>query len=270
MNFVGKALPLTDGDVEIIAGYLGCHVAAVRAVIQVESAGRAFGPDKRPIILNEPHIFWRELGAGAKRDRAVREGLAYQRWGSKPYPRTQAARYEWLAKAMAIDETAALKSCSWGLGQVMGFNHKICGFDTVQAFVRAMTHSEGAHLYAIARFIVSNRLQGHLRNLNWTGFARGYNGPGYAKNAYHTKLANAYARRPASEKRTPPPSTEAQLLSLIGETPTSAPIKPDPRPQATKPMPSPETPSAGNGGGLGAIIFVVLAALVAGAIYFFG
>lgn len=216
MNFIGPAKPLRDGDVTTIAGYLGCQVAAVRAVLAVESAGKGFGPDKRPIILNEPHVFYRQLGPGPKCDRAVREGLAYARWGARPYPKTQAERYEWLARASAIDETAALRSCSWALGQVMGFNHLLAGFATVHEFVRAMTHSEGAHLYAMARFIVSKRLQVHLRTRDWPKFAGGYNGAGYAKHAYHTRLAAAYAARPASERVTPPPASIADMNRLLG------------------------------------------------------
>jgi len=244
MKLTGPALPLSSGDVTTIAGYLGCHVAAVRAVLAVESTGKGFGPDNRPIILNEPHIFYRELGAGPQRDWAVRDGLAYAKWGAQPYPKTQAERYAWLDKAMAISETAALKSCSWGLGQVMGFNHKIAGFDTVQDFVAAMTRSEGAQLYAMARFIVSNGLQKHLKALDWAKFAKGYNGAGYKQNAYDTKLAAAYAKRPASEKVTPPPATEAELAALIG-TSEPAPVAPDPAP-APSPAPQPApAPQAG-------------------------
>src|SRR5690606_21542098 len=180
-NFVGTARPLNEDDIQLVAGYLGCQLAALKAVIAVESSGRGFAPDRRPIILNEPHIFWRELGAGEKRDKAVRAGLAYKNARSKPYPKTQEARYEWLKKSMTIDERAALRSCSWGLGQIMGFNHGRCGFSDVQSFVRAMMESEGAQLYAMARFIVSTDLQDDLRNLDWSGFARGYNGAGFAK-----------------------------------------------------------------------------------------
>jgi hypothetical protein len=32
-----------------------------------------------------------------------------------------------------------------------------------------------------------------LRRNDWAGFARGYNGPGYADNRYDTKLASAYS-----------------------------------------------------------------------------
>lgn len=240
MNFRGPARPLTDSDVWIIAGYLGVHVAAIRAVLAIESAGRGFGLDKRPIILNEPHIFFRELTSAAKRQQAVAEGLAYQRQGMKPYPKTQAERYAWLDKAMEIDEEAALKSCSWGLGQVMGFNYRVAGFSTVQEFVAAMTASEGAHLYAMARFIVSNNLQGHLRSLSWADFARGYNGAGYAANKYDTKLDAAYAGRPGSEKVTPPAATPAQLAALTSGAPSLA-SKPPAKPSPRKPLPAPKT-----------------------------
>lgn len=33
-----------------------------------------------------------------------------------------------------------------------------------------------------------------LQRKDWAGFARGYNGPGYAKNRYDIKLANAYKK----------------------------------------------------------------------------
>jgi hypothetical protein len=230
VDFHGPARPLDPADVTLIAGYLGCQVAAVRAVLAVETTGKGFTPDRAPIILNEPHVFYRELGAGEKRDRAVREGLAYAKWGAKPYPKTQAERYRWLRAATAIDEDAALRSCSWGLGQVMGFNHAAAGFATVHQFVRAMTVSEGAQLYAMARFIVAKNLQRHLRTLRWAAFAKGYNGAGYAKNAYHTKLAAAYAARPLAERVIPiPPPTEMRLNDLL-EAPAPTVPAPTPRP----------------------------------------
>lgn len=241
MEFIGEARKLTASDIETIAGYLGCEIAVVRAVLIVESANTGFGANGRPLILNEPHVLYREL-SGADRDLAVRRQLAYKTWGTRPYPRTQNERYTWLLQAMAIVETAALRSCSWGMGQVMGFNHKICGFNTVQAFVRAQLISEGAHLYTMARFIVGNKLQRHLRNKAWASFARGYNGPGYAKNAYHTKLANAYKARPIIERIVPKPATETALFAMIAgasEPPPSPPVPVEPSPPLAVPVEPP-------------------------------
>jgi hypothetical protein len=227
-SFVGSALPLNEDDLPLVAGYLGCHLAALRAVIAVESRAEAFAPDRRPIILNEPHIFWRELGSGARRDKAVRDKLAYKKQGTRPYPKEQADRYKWLEAAMAIDERAALCSCSWGIGQVMGFNHGVCGFATVQRFVQAMISSESAQIYAVARFIVSNRLEDGLRARDWSGFARGYNGPNFAEGGYHTKLKKAYDARPDSEKVIPREVSESDLrAALIDNVATEPPPRPD-------------------------------------------
>lgn len=252
MNFNGPALPLSDGDVSLIAGYLGCHVAAVRAVLAVEAAGKGFDAKGRPKMLFEPHIFYRELPAGAKRTQAVAAGLAYAAWKPGAYPRDS---YPRLLKAMAIDETAALRSASWGLGQVLGNNHVAAGFPSVQEMVRAMTISEGAQLYAMARFIVTNGLHFKMKALDWAGFARGYNGAGYAKNAYHTKMAAAYLKRPVAEKVTPPPTPAAKLEEMAGvltkrsvaPTPTSQmpPMKVSPPPFNLGPIPSPQVPAGG-------------------------
>lgn len=237
MDFKGPARALENKDVETVAGYLGCSIASVRAVLAIESTGRGF-ENWRPLILNEPHWFYRLVPPG-KLARAVDEGLAYKRQGASPYPRTQEARYAWLDKAMRIDEDAALKSCSWGLGQVMGFNHEACGFSTVKDFVNAMKMSEGAQLLAMARFIVANGLQRHMRSLNWSSFARGYNGPAYAKHGYHTKLRKAYYARPSSERRTPPPPS-ADDMERLAKGGTEPPAPPE-----TTPMPPDWSPNHG-------------------------
>lgn len=238
MNFEGRALPLSPGDVTAVAGYLGCEVAALRAVMAVETTGSGFS-GRRPVILNEPHVFWRELGAGAARRRAEAAGLAYAKWGSRPYPRTQADRYRWLERAMEIDRRAALASCSWGLGQVMGFNHARAGFAAIEDFVAAMADSEAAQLMAMARFIVSAGLAPRLRANDWSRFARGYNGASYARHGYHTKLAHAYQRRPELERAVPPAPSD--LSRFAGPPPAPSPAKPP-----AVPATPPAAPAAAN------------------------
>ena len=41
-----------------------------------------------------------------------------------------AHQYERLAEAMSLDRRAALRSASWGIGQVMGFHAQVSGFQT--------------------------------------------------------------------------------------------------------------------------------------------
>ena len=54
------------------------------------------------------------------------------------------------------DRTAALQSCSWGIGQIMGENFALAGFADVEQMVAAMSASEDQQLVAMANFLVSS------------------------------------------------------------------------------------------------------------------
>ena len=190
-GFKGRAARLTDIDIYRTARLIGVGEDEIRTVIEVETSGGGFDSQGRPKMLFEPHVFWRELGAGSKRDLAFNQGLAYPKWGARPYPDDS---YPRLATAMKIDPTAALRSASWGLGQIMGFNHKAAGYASVGDMVAAFCDSEAAALEAMVRFIEAEGLDDDLRRHDWSGFARGYNGSGYAQHGYHTKLAAAFRR----------------------------------------------------------------------------
>lgn len=193
MNFIGTGQTLSGEDFARAADRLGCEPAVIKAVTTVEARGQGFDAKRRPVILFEPHVFWRCLPK-EKRSTAAKQGLAYARWKPGNYPKTQDARYDQLERAMRIDRDAALMACSWGLGQVLGENWRMCGFPSVEAFVRKNMESEGGQLDVMVSFIIGAGLDKHLRAKNWRAFARGYNGPGFEKNRYDTKLATAYAR----------------------------------------------------------------------------
>ena len=53
---------LTDEDFIRAADMLRVEVAALRAVAEIESNGRGFLPDLRPVVLYEAHIFGRLTG----------------------------------------------------------------------------------------------------------------------------------------------------------------------------------------------------------------
>lgn len=181
---------LVSEDYERVAEMIGCNVAAVRAVVAVEAAGSGFLADGRPKILFEAHHFSRLTG---RRFNASHPNLSSNRWNRSLY-KGGAKEWDRMAIAVTLDRTAALKSASWGLGQVMGSNHHVCGHDTVQSFVNANFHSEGEQLKCMFEFIKTNRLDRHLRSLDFTSFARGYNGSGFAVHGYHIKLDQAYRK----------------------------------------------------------------------------
>lgn len=189
-TFKGKAKPLDPVDYGRLGSLLSCGEDELRAVVEVECSGSGFDAAGRPKMLFEPHVFWRELGEH-KRIVAFNQGLAYPKWGTKGYPKDSYPRLE---AAIKIDRPCALRSASWGLGQILGVNHKAAGFASVETMVLAMLDDEEKHLEAMVRFILAESLDDDLRRHDWSGFARGYNGPKYATHGYHTKLAVAYAK----------------------------------------------------------------------------
>lgn len=186
---------LTDADFARAAKELNVEPAAIRAVAEVEAAGEGFLRDGRPAILYEAHVFHKETSgkhAHAKDRRGV--ALSSPSWNQKLYGATGAAQHDRYEDARKLDPDAANKACSWGAFQILGQNHKVCGFDTSQEFVDAMWSGASAHLDAFVKFIKANKLDAALRAEDWKTFARVYNGPGYAQNAYDKKMASAYAR----------------------------------------------------------------------------
>lgn len=188
-GFRGRAARIVTADIETVAAQIHVAVVALQAVMAVETSGSGFDAAGRPSILFEPHVFFRNLG-GDKLQAAMDQGLAYPQWGERPYPPTSDGNYARLTSAYAIDETAALKACSWGLGQILGENYHQALYADVQSMVQAAMDSEFAQLGMMANFIVTNGLVEALQGGDWRTFARRYNGPGYSENHYDTKLAN--------------------------------------------------------------------------------
>lgn len=188
---------LTNEQIKDLANKHDIEYAGLKAVVEVEASGKGFIGDV-PKILYEPHIMHRLLTK--KNYITIRNNLmkahpnlCYPRWGTYKYG-AESIQHKRLEVASQFNRDTALESCSWGLGQVMGFHWKSLGYKSLQAFINDMYESEAKQLEAMIRFIKVNGLLLALKNKDWVKFARGYNGSGYAKNKYHIKLANAYAK----------------------------------------------------------------------------
>ena len=183
---------LTDEDYEDAAEILDCEVAAIKAVAEVEVRGDGFLPDGRPKILFEAHVFSR-LTHG--RYDESHSNISCPHWDKTLYGGAGAHQWDRLNLARSLDKDAANKSCSWGMFQIMGENYAACGLPSINMFVESMmSGGELGHLMMFCQFIKSNhKLQDALQERRWEDFARIYNGPRYAENNYHTKLAVAYA-----------------------------------------------------------------------------
>jgi hypothetical protein len=175
---------------------LNVEVAAIKAVAEIESSGEGFLADGKPKILFEPHIFWKQLRAkGINPNLFMEENpdILYPTWKSGAYGPVS-RQHERLEKASKINRDAALQSASWGKFQIMGFNWKLCGAASLQEFINDMFESEDKQLLRFTIYIKNTFLDDELRNHDWAGFARGYNGPQYLKNRYDTKLRTAYLK----------------------------------------------------------------------------
>ena len=179
-----------------IAGALNVDTSSLLAVAEVESGGKAYATvdgRQEPLIRFEGHYFDKRL-TPEQRKRARAEGLASPKTGGVPNPSKQADRWKIVERAAKINRDAAYESISWGLGQVMGAHWEWLGFSNVGALVAMARKSIAGQMELMARFIEKSNLDDALRSKDWKKFAKGYNGPGYAKNAYDTKMAKADAR----------------------------------------------------------------------------
>ena len=197
----GSAPPLTQQGFDAAldaAGLERSEAAAIWAVIEVETAGvtQGFGfrPDRLPQLLFERHKF-RAFTNGAFNtvDEDI-SGPAGGPYGSLASQLDRLHRAIDLCEGKGMPTEAAYKSASWGLGQVMGFNHVAAGYASAREMARAMCASEDAQLKAMAGFLGSTALAEKIREKDWAGFARIYNGPNYAQYQYDVKLEAAHDR----------------------------------------------------------------------------
>jgi hypothetical protein len=187
VSFVGRSRALSKTGFATVGESLAVKAQEIWAVLAVETSGCGFLADRRPQILFERHYFHRLTG-GRFDDGDISDPTA------GGYGASGAHQYDRLARAIAKDRTAALRSTSWGLGQIMGDNFAAAGFADVETMVAAMVDSEDAQLLGVGAFLQSSGLDAPLHAHDWASFARGYNGPDFAKNHYDVSLRGEFQK----------------------------------------------------------------------------
>ena len=200
--FSSNDLFLSEKDLKDFAKQYNLELAAVKAINEVESAGKGFLMNGKPKILFEGHVFWKQL---QKRDlhpenlvTAQNKNVLYPKW-TKAFYQGGIKEYDRLEEAISINSNpkvkeAALASASWGSFQIMGYHATTLGYSSVQNFVDKMNLHEREHLNAFGKFLEVNNIISFLRNKNWAKVAEKYNGSSYKLNKYDEKLEKAYRK----------------------------------------------------------------------------
>jgi len=189
-DFKGAAKALDEFDIPMLAHRINVSQDHLQAFLNVESRSQGFDRHGRPAMLFEPHIFYRLLD-GKERDEAVKAGLAYPKWGEKPYPKDS---YERMAQAIKINKAAALMSASWGSTQILGQNYAMVGYQTPEQMVIRFMDDEEEHVEAMVKYILATGIADDMKAERWDVVARVYNGPGYKKNRYDEKMAAEFRK----------------------------------------------------------------------------
>lgn len=194
-----NAPALTTADYIAAAALAKVDVPRIRMIREVETGPfGSFDPQGRPTILFERHKFRAFTGGQFdKRFPEVSNRIAgcYSKAGLTSW------QWQWqkMDTALRLDPEAAIKSCSWGLFQVMGFHWEVLGYASALDFAQRMATGEAAHLDACVRYLVVNKLDDEVRAClpgKWTTcipLARAYNGVSRVP-IYAPKLAAALAK----------------------------------------------------------------------------
>lgn len=184
MDYLNKYL--TQQNFIDIAKELQIEPAVLKAVAKVESLESGFFKDGLPVILFERHIFSKLTNGKFDKQYPLLSNKKPGNYGK------QSEQYPKLYSASSLSKENALKSCSWGKFQIMGFNYNLCNYKKLEDFVDDMYKSEVYHLLAFKNFIVNQNLVKYLQQKQFDKFAYYYNGPNYKINKYDEKLLLTY------------------------------------------------------------------------------
>lgn len=184
------------GLIGTLADKLKVPPGAVIGTLVAESGGAAFASDGRLVIRFEVHLFYRYWGEKNQDvfnrffsfDRSsAANGFKNHMWRSNVESEFQffhgKNNREWdvLNFARALNDTAALMSISMGMSQVVGFNYRAIGYESVQQMFDQFARSAHAQILALFDFVKgpgsSSPVIAAMQNGDYVAFARAYNGP---------------------------------------------------------------------------------------------
>lgn len=161
IDFVKQAVKLTQTQIPL---------ARLLAFIEVESGGRGFDASGKKLILQfEALVFSKATGIARSKD---------NNWAwDENVVDVQSAEWKAFNEAFKIDKVKAMESTSWGLPQIMGFNYKQAGYDSVDAMLDDYKKGELNQVVSLIKFIQnSSKLYKAVLEQDYEEIASIYNG----------------------------------------------------------------------------------------------
>jgi hypothetical protein len=173
------------------ASEIGVSPASIAAVIYVETAGQAFGEDGRMTIKFEPCVFYEMWGSNQTEEfsqyfECNRPNDRFRESATENFTELHGDHFrEWTAFSLArtLNEDAAMRSISMGLGQIMGFNYHAIGYSSANEMFNALSNSTKSQLDALFLALSYKDATGKscldpLKTEDYVLFANCYNGEG--------------------------------------------------------------------------------------------
>lgn len=182
---------LTNDDIKEAGIKYNIEPAKIKAVTLVEAAGSGFytkGDYSGELKVRfEGH--WFRKFTKSKYDKDYPH-LSYPDWRLGNKFNRGINEFGRFIEAFKLDAEAAWLSTSWGMFQTMGFNYKVCGYDSVKSMIIEYYEEEAKQLEGFLNYCDDKDILDDLREGRFGIFARVYNGKDYKKNSYDTKLEN--------------------------------------------------------------------------------
>ena len=188
-EFIGSGARWSPQVLCEVAESLGAEPAALQALVEVETRGRGFDVRKRLRALYEGHVFNARTGGRwllPEHARYVWRRLDFSMYGATPD-----AIYRQIDSAAKLDRDAALRAASWGLPQIMGFNHALAGYASPAEMIEDFKTGGDAQLRALGRFLIAAEIDRPLRMGDVEELARRFNGSAHARTGWAKRYRRA-------------------------------------------------------------------------------
>lgn len=196
-----NAKAATEEDILRVAKMLGdTNTRRLKAIAKVESNGSGWDSTGLPKILYERHYFYRHVKRVIFFPGSKDPFLSNKQWGgyTQDFNKNNINdSWEKLAHAVSYNVIGAFASVSASKFQIMTSYYKELGYNNPLDLLFDISRDEAVHYELLAKYILniakskSSFLKLSANPEDNRSFARSYNGPAYASNKYHIKLANS-------------------------------------------------------------------------------